>query len=72
MSEIPETFKGECDPIKDLTEMVERIKSTKPQTPRYFARDWELKAAIEFFKNTEVIVVDSQGNEWLYGERREE
>lgn len=54
----------------DLMKLVESVSaSTGPTTPCYFARKWELKAAIKFFKDCHVIVCDDKGNRWYHGEK---
>ena len=54
----------------DLMKLVDQISaSTGPTTPCYFARKWELKAAIKFFKDYNVIVCDYKGNQWYHGKK---
>lgn len=64
----------DLDPVADLFALVNRIKaSAGPSQPHYYAlRKWELKAALKFFKNTNVIVHDNKGNTYIRGKKVKE
>lgn len=53
----------------ELKQLVNCIEMATVRPLYYFAHKWELKNAIEFLADSDVIVVDLKGNMWQRGKK---
>ena len=56
----------------ELKQLVNCLEMATVRPLYYFAHKWELKNAIEFLADSDVIVVDLKGNMWQRGKKLKE
>lgn len=58
------------DPVKDLTELVNKVQSTVPSPiPHCFFVGEYLKLAIKVFETTDAYIHDHEGHMWFRGKQ---